>query len=85
MPNQQLNTCWVFDAYYEFRDRPKITDACDVILSNCYPFWEGCSAEYSLLYMKDMYQRLSRQQMVSCITETGWPNEAVIQLNLPFM
>ena len=43
------------DAYYEFRDRPNITDACDVILANCYPFWEGCAAEYSLLYMKDMY------------------------------
>ena len=28
------------DAYYEFEDRPGVTDACDVILSNCYPFWE---------------------------------------------
>lgn len=36
------------DAYYEFRDRPNITNACDVILANCYPFWEGCAAEYSL-------------------------------------
>ena len=35
--------------YYEFRDRPNITDACDVILANCYPFGEGCTAEYSLL------------------------------------
>ena len=43
------------DAYYEFRDRPNITNACDVILANCYPFWEGCAAEYSFLYMKDMY------------------------------
>jgi len=41
--------------YYEFRDRPNITNACDVILANCYPFWEGCAAEYSLLYMKDMF------------------------------
>ena len=29
------------DAYYEFGNRPRITEACDVILSNCYPFWEG--------------------------------------------
>ena len=43
------------DAYYEFRDRPNITNACDVILANCYPFWEGCASEYSLLYMKDMF------------------------------
>jgi len=45
------------DAYYEFEDRQAITDACDVILANCYPFWEGCALEYSLLYMKDMYRR----------------------------
>jgi len=30
------------DAYYEFADRPAITDICDVIYANCYPFWEGC-------------------------------------------
>ncbi len=30
------------DAYYEFSQRPGITAACDVILCNCYPFWEGC-------------------------------------------
>ena len=45
------------DAYYEFEDRPNITEACDLILANCYPFWEGCDLDYSLLYMKDMYHR----------------------------
>ena len=65
------------DAYYEFRDRPKITDACDVILSNCYPFWEGCSVEYSLLYIKDMYQEALKAANGKrvIITETGWPSE----------
>ena len=29
------------DAYYEFTACPRITEACDVVLSNCYPFW-GC-------------------------------------------
>lgn len=64
------------DAYYEFANRPKIAEACDVILANCYPFWEGCSLEYSLLYMKDMYSRAlkaGRGKKV-IITETGWPN-----------
>lgn len=37
------------DAYYEFSERPKITEACDVILTNCYLYWEGCPLEYSLL------------------------------------
>lgn len=64
------------DAYYEFENRPNITNACDVILSNCYPFWEGCSIDYSLLYMKDMYHRAMKvangKRVI--ITETGWPN-----------
>jgi len=64
------------DAYYEFSDRPRITEACDVILANCYPYWEGCSMEYSLLYMKDMYNQATRAGSGKkvIITETGWPS-----------
>jgi len=64
------------DAYYEFENRPEITKACDVILANCYPFWEGCSLEYSLLYMKDMYNRAIKAANGKkvIISETGWPN-----------
>lgn len=65
------------DAYYEFENRPAITEACDVILSNCYPFWEGCAHEYSLIYMKDMYHRALRagNGKKVIITETGWPSQ----------
>jgi exo-beta-1,3-glucanase (GH17 family) len=65
------------DAYYEFTDRPKITEVCDVILANCYPFWEGCSLEYSLVYMKQMYfQAMSAASGKKVIiTETGWPSQ----------
>ncbi|MCP4883628.1 MAG: glycosyl hydrolase [Flavobacteriales bacterium] len=63
------------DAYYEFSNRPRITEACDVILANCYPFWEGCSLEYSLIYMKEMYRQAvkaaSGKKVI--ISETGWP------------
>lgn len=64
------------DAYYEFGNRPKITEACDVILANCYPFWEGCSLEHSFLYMKDMFNRALKagNGKKVIITETGWPN-----------
>jgi exo-beta-1,3-glucanase (GH17 family) len=64
------------DAYYEFVIKPAITDACDIILANCYPYWEGCSADYALVYMKQMYQqakRAARGKKV-IITETGWPS-----------
>ena len=63
------------DAYFEFVDHPRITAACDVLLANCYPFWEGCPAQYALLYMKDMYQRVARvaggKRVI--VSETGWP------------
>jgi len=64
------------DAYYEFEDRPRIIEACDIILANCYPFWEGCSIKYSLIYMKDMYARAVKAANGKkvIITETGWPN-----------
>ncbi|MBS2210307.1 hypothetical protein KEM09_02790 [Carboxylicivirga mesophila] len=67
------------DAYYEFENCPAITEACDVILANCYPFWEGCSLEYSLLYMKDMYRRAVKagNGKKVIITETGWPSKGM--------
>ncbi len=65
------------DAYYEFTDCPRITEACDVILSNCYPFWEGCQIDYSLVYMKQMYQQAvqAANGKKVIITETGWPSQ----------
>lgn len=64
------------DAYYEFSNRPRITEACDVILANCYPYWEGCSIEYSLVYMRDMYNQAKSAANGKrvIISETGWPN-----------
>jgi len=65
------------DAYYEFSQRPKITAACDVILSNCYPYWEGCPIEYSLNHMKQMFGQATDagQGKKVIITETGWPSQ----------
>jgi exo-beta-1,3-glucanase (GH17 family) len=66
------------DAYYEFSARPNITEACDVILANCYPFWEFCHLDYSLMYMKQMYQQAQRAgggKKRVIITETGWPSQ----------
>ena len=65
------------DAYYEFAERPRIAEASDIILANCYPFWEGCDLDYSLLYIKDMYQRALRagNGKKVIISETGWPSQ----------
>lgn len=64
------------DAYFEFAAHPRVTEACDVIFANCYPFWEGCAAEHALLYMKEMYRlavNVANGKKV-IISETGWPN-----------
>ncbi|WP_027078497.1 glycoside hydrolase family 17 protein [Maribacter antarcticus] len=65
------------DAYYEFSQHPKITEACDVILSNCYPYWEGCPQEYSLSHMQQMFGQATdaAKGKKVIITETGWPSQ----------
>ena len=65
------------DAYFLFEKHPRITAACDVVLSNCYPFWEGCPREQALAYMQTMLQRTRAaapgKRIV--ISETGWPDQ----------
>ena len=65
------------DAYYQFIQRPKLVDACDVILINCYPFWEGSTIESSTAYLKEMYEatRNVAKNKPVIISETGWPSE----------
>ena len=65
------------DAYFLFENHPAVAEAVDVLLVNCYPFWESCAAEYALLYMKEMYRRAQRiaNGKKVIISETGWPTE----------
>lgn len=64
------------DAYYEFTQHPDIVESTDVILSNCYPFWEGCPHEYSLNHMQAMFGQAmeAAKGKKVIITETGWPS-----------
>lgn len=64
------------DAYFKFVDHPRVSDACDLIFANCYPFWEGYPAAHALVYMKDMYRRAQRAGKGKrvIVSETGWPN-----------
>ncbi|MBE0572141.1 MAG: glycosyl hydrolase [Ignavibacteriaceae bacterium] len=64
------------DAYYEFVNHPLICSVCDVILANCYPFWEGYPLEHSLSYLKNMYYQAvsAAKGKKVIISETGWPN-----------
>ncbi len=65
------------DAYFKFVDYPRVSEACDVILANCYPFWEGCPEPFALPYMKEMYQQAVKAAggKPVIISETGWPSQ----------
>ena len=65
------------DAYYEFVERPEIAYACDVILCNCYPYWEGTSFEQSFNHMRWMHGMATHaaEGKPVLITETGWPSK----------
>ena len=64
------------DAYYLFEKHPRITAACDIIMANCYPFWEGCPRHEAIAYMQDMYRRTQAAagDKRVIISETGWPH-----------
>jgi GPH family glycoside/pentoside/hexuronide:cation symporter len=65
------------DTYYEFYKRPKLVEASDVILANCYPFWEGFSIDESLEHLREMYaitKEVAKDKKI-IIAETGWPSQ----------
>ena len=65
------------DAYYQFIQRPALAEACDVLLVNCYPFWEGCDIDDASAYLQYMYhlvkEKANGKEVI--IAETGWPGE----------
>jgi GPH family glycoside/pentoside/hexuronide:cation symporter len=65
------------DTYYEYFTRPNLVEATDIILANCYPFWEGFGIESSLEHLRQMYaltKYVSKGKKV-IIAETGWPSQ----------
>ena len=65
------------DAYYMFVNYPELVEEVDVVLANCYPFWEHCALDISVEYMKKMYEMAveNANGKPVIITETGWPNK----------
>jgi glycoside/pentoside/hexuronide:cation symporter, GPH family len=71
--------CYV-DTYYEFINHPKLVEASDRILINCYPFWEGANIEHAGFYLQEMYNKTKAvangKEII--ITETGWPGKGEV-------
>lgn len=64
------------DTYFQLSQRPALVDACDLILANCYPFWEGCNVDQATVYLQKMYETAKNAAMGKSvfITESGWPD-----------
>lgn len=65
------------DTYFHFIENPAVADACDVILINCYPFWEGADNNHASAYLQHMYEltkSVAKGKKI-IITETGWPSK----------
>ncbi|WP_242158047.1 MFS transporter [Aestuariivivens sediminis] len=65
------------DAYYQFSERPKLVETCDVVLANCYPFWEGYDIDSAPAKLRHMYAvaKKAANGKPVIISETGWPNK----------
>ena len=63
------------DAYNQFLDRPALVQACDVLLPNCYPFWEGAEVGQAPLYLRHMVTLVKEVAVGKkvIVAETGWP------------
>ena len=64
------------DAYFQFKEYPSLVDACDIVLVNCYPFWEGSHIDNATSHLKQMYSfaKNTANGKKVIIAETGWPN-----------
>ena len=65
------------DAYFVFENYPELVDVCDVILINCYPFWEYCPVDLAIDHLDSMYERAVAVSMGKqvIVAETGWPSQ----------
>ncbi|MDR9401168.1 MAG: MFS transporter [Psychroflexus sp.] len=71
------------DAYYKFVEYPDLIEACDILLINCYPFWEGTDINQAAAYLRSMHNliksRANGKEII--ISETGWPDDGQLVEN----
>lgn len=65
------------DVYYEVIKHPKLVEISDVLMINCYPYWEGADIKFASLYLQEMYRQTSAVagSKKIIITESGWPSK----------
>lgn len=65
------------DVYYQFMNHPKLLQASDKLMINCYPYWEGAHIAHAGIYLQEMFNKVKAvangKEII--ITETGWPSK----------
>ena len=63
------------DSWTEWLSHPRLVAACDVILMNVYPYWEGQTVEGAAACVESAYQQVKQVAGAkTVIVETGWPS-----------
>jgi exo-beta-1,3-glucanase (GH17 family) len=72
-PNIKVSTV---DGYGFLLKYPGVMAACDIVLINCYPFWEGIRFEDSIAALNRMYEKTksAAKGKEVILSETGWPS-----------
>jgi GPH family glycoside/pentoside/hexuronide:cation symporter len=66
------------EAYFQFLEKPALVAACDVLLANCYPFWEGATIDLAAQYLRRMHglvKAAAGEDKTVIVSETGWPGK----------
>lgn len=65
------------DTYSELLSHPNVTEECDVIMYNSYPYWDGIGIEDAITVLdshhKNMINMAESKEVI--ISETGWPSD----------
>lgn len=77
-PNVKVTTA---DTYGELKAHPRVVEACDVVMVNYYPYFDGISIDDAIPVMKGAYADISNmsggKQVI--VSETGWPSTGDIK------
>jgi exo-beta-1,3-glucanase (GH17 family) len=65
------------DVYSALIAHPEVIKACDVILVNYYPYWEGIHIDRALGYLHGRHQEViaNAKGKKIIVSETGWPSD----------
>ncbi len=71
------------DVYGKLLEHPAVIAACDVVLPNYYPYWEGVSINTSIATLHRQHQLVvaAAQGKPVIVSETGWPSAGNVICN----